>query len=299
MTGPRRRWRRRYAHSASHRREPVFAITAGLLVLALCIPVAYRALSDDSDHRTTHQAAAKGQTSTPRTSSRSATSTTSTTPRPGAIPRSTEPTTTKPTAPSTTTPATAPIPQAAPGILIRVVPAVRDIQISVGGTLYTTSADGIVAVPGARGDVPVTYVGYSVSPPLQLVSLGTWSDGSTAANRSLDADGHGHVSLAINIRYRVTFRITGTPSTRALKATSPAGSLTVTDGSQQWVLAKRGERSGASIVARPITVLVRPSPWCSGPRDPAVRRHTGIPLGDPRPLTAAEAAQTRMSTTLS
>ncbi len=243
MTSPTRHGRRRYAHRASsRRREPVFAITAGVLLVALCIPVAWRALSNRSDRRVAARRAAPSNPSS--------------VPRPLAAP----PTTSLGTVSRTTGPPTTPIPPTAPGVLIHVVPALRDIQFRVGQTLYTTSSDGMVDVPDARGNVKVSYVGYSVTPPLQQINLRSWSDGSTAPDRVLDASGHGHVSVAVDLRYRVTIKITGldNSTSRTLKLTSPVGSLTVTDGSQHWVLATRGERSSVGIVARTTTYSFGP-----------------------------------------
>jgi hypothetical protein len=147
-----------------------------------------------------------------------------------------------------------------PGILIRVVPAVRDVQVMVDQTLYTTTADGTIDVHAARGTVPVSFVGYSVIPALQEVAFRAWSDGVTSPVRTLDAGGHGHVSLAIDVSYRVTVSIVGRSASgpNAVTATSAAGAVRFTSGTRRWVLAVRGERSGADVVARSITYSFDP-----------------------------------------
>lgn len=222
--------RRQYAHRASRRRQPVYAITAGVLVVALCIPI-WRAVSDRSGHRATSHRVTTTQPSS----------------------------TTAPAAPRPSGPTSTPIPQTGPGVQIKVVPAVRDVQVMVDGTLYTTTSDGLVEAPGARGTVQVAFVGYSVIPALQEVAFDAWSDGLTTPSRTLDAGGHGHISLAIDVRYRVTVTLTpSAPGAISLTASSPVGPVQFTNGSRRWVLAQRGERSGAEIVARTITYSFDP-----------------------------------------
>jgi len=147
--------------------------------------------------------------------------------------------------PTSGVPVTKPIPATGPGIRIQAVPALRDIQVMIDGTSFTTNADGVIDAPEIRGSVSVRYLGYSASPPLQQVGFRTWSDGSTAPSRRLDADGQGHVSLGVDLRYRVTVRVSGangSPSTK-LTASSAVETLTFTDGSTRWVLSQRGELS--------------------------------------------------------
>ena len=137
----------------------------------------------------------------------------------------------------------------------------RDVQIMIGRTVYTTAADGIVDVPNARGTVHVTYIGYSVTPALQQVAFRTWSDGVTASSRDVDADGRGHLGLAIDLRYRVTVAVPAgsKPGPAKVTASSPLGSVQFTNGSPQWVIAERGERTGAAVVARTITYSFKPA----------------------------------------
>ena len=174
MTGPAGGRRRRYAHQARRRRQPILAVTAGVLLAAVFVPV--RVAS------TVRQLRPRGST-TPRGRDRRNISPTNVgapvddraagrTPldcTPLDCTRSTAPAT---TAPKTTTGPAPPAGPAEPGVLIRVVPAVRDVQIMIGRTVYTTAADGIVDVPNARGTVHVTYIGYSVIPALQQVAFG-------------------------------------------------------------------------------------------------------------------------------
>ncbi|MDQ6696255.1 MAG: hypothetical protein M3Z46_02195, partial [Actinomycetota bacterium] len=175
-----RRGRRAYAHRASSRREPIFAIAAGILVVAIGIPVAWRALSDDSGHP-----AAPHRTTSTSSAPRSA-SPHSPIPGPSSGP-GTQPQATQPqlTQTPTSPPVTTPLAQTSPGVLIRVVPAVRDVQVMVDQTLYTTTSDGIIRVPSARGNIDVAYVGYSVIPALQEVTFRSWSDGQTTPARTL------------------------------------------------------------------------------------------------------------------
>jgi len=250
MTAPTRRGRRRYAHRASSRREPIYAIAAGVIVVALCIPVAWRALSNDSNH----EAAPKRVTSTssaPRSSA-----------APTKAPKSTS------SSPEITPPARTPIARTAPGIQIRVVPAVRDVQVMVNQTLYTATSDGVVNVPSARGSINVSYVGYSVIPALQVVTFRTWSDGITAPARTLDANGRGHVSMAIDVRYRVIVTTAGGARTRSrtLTATSSVGPVKFTEGARRWVLAARGERSSSGVIPRTIEYSFDPPRGASANR---------------------------------
>lgn len=140
------------------------------------------------------------------------------------------------------------------------MPAVRDVQVLVDQTLYTTTSDGIINAPSARGKISVSYVGYSVIPALQEVSFRYWSDGLTSPERTLDADGRGHLSLAVDLRYRVTVTVNGGAATAkpTLTATSPFGSTHFTDGSRRWVLAVRGELSGGAVVERSVTYAFDP-----------------------------------------
>lgn len=260
--------RRRYAHRATRGRQPLFAVAAGVILVALCIPLAWRALSGD-DHSTA------GQDATPSRQAASRRTTSSPSPSTGAATSSVEaaPTTAPSAAPSTTSSA-----RVSPGVLIRVVPAVRDVQVLVDQTLYTTTSDGTIDVPTARGTVPVSFVGYSVIPALQEVVFRSWSDGVATPARTLDAGGHGHMSLAIDVSYRVTVSIVGGKASgpAVVTAASPAGPVRFTSGTRRWVLALRGEQSGHDVVARPIPYSFDP------PR--------GAPAGSRQQFTASPEA---------
>lgn len=245
-----RRARRNYAHRASSHREPIFAIAAGILVVAIGIPVAWRALSDDSGHGATARRAASTSSAPQSSAPRGSTP----------IPSSGSST------PKTTPPVTTPLARTSPGILIRVVPAVRDVQVMVDQTLYTTTSNGIINVPSARGNIDVAYVGYSVIPALQEVSFRSWSDGQTTPGRALDASSRGHVDLAVDVRYRVTVKITGAPAARrrTLTATSPVGPVKFTDGERRWVLAARGEQSSTGVAPQEIIYSFDPPRGATG-----------------------------------
>ncbi|MDQ6697312.1 MAG: hypothetical protein M3Z46_07625, partial [Actinomycetota bacterium] len=90
----------------------------------------------------------------------------------------------------------------------------------------------------------------------------------------LDASGRGHVSLAVDVRYRVTVKIAGglVAGQHTLTATSPFGQVRFTDGERRWVLAARGEQSSTGVTPHEVVYSFDP------PRGtPASQRQTFTP----------------------
>ena len=138
-----------------------------------------------------------------------------------------------------------------PGIRIQLVPPVSEVTLEVGGVLATTDTSGVVAVAAARGRVPVRFVGYQTVPALEKVRFRQWSDGSRRPRRTVDANGRGNLSIAVDLSYRITVTRPGTPG--SIEAITPLGRRSIRTGTTSWVLATRGVVHGA----RARTVVLR------------------------------------------
>jgi len=220
----------------------------GLALVAVAVPVSRRVLDDEPPPpRPTAARPSPSSTAAPRRATSTSSSTTTTT-RSTTTPKRTTTTRPKRTTTSNPTTTTAPAP---PGIRIQLVPAVSEVTLDVGGVLATTDSSGVVAVAAARGRVPVRFVGYQTVPALEKVRFRQWSDGSRRPRRTVDADGRGNLSIAVDLSYRITVTRPGAPG--SIEAITPLGRRSIRTGTTSWVLATRGDVHGArarSVVLR-------------------------------------------------
>lgn len=89
-------------------------------------------------------------------------------------------------------------------LVLQVVPAVRDLQVEIGGERYASDTDGRIEATVTGSSVDVTVIGYEVTPAVQDVAFSQWGDGSTEARRTIQIDSDKTtLDLGVDIGYRI------------------------------------------------------------------------------------------------
>lgn len=219
---------------------PILALVVLLLVGVLAAPDLLRSLPNPlgSDETTTGAPDRRSTTTGPTTAS--------------------EPTTTEGAGtPSSSAP---PATTAAPVVRLRVVPAVRDVEVIVDGRAWTSDADGLIEAIAVGPVADVTVVGYTVSPSFQEVTFTGWGDGSTDEARTVETGADEPIELGVEVRYRVTVLRAGAAPGERVVLRAGDDEVPVTVGAPTWVPAVRATRGrGDKLVARPLTYRAEPS----------------------------------------
>lgn len=137
---------------------------------------------------------------------------------------------------------------------LRVVPAVRDVEVSVDDERFTSDANGLIVIP-ATGPKTVTVLGYFVSPSFQRVTFAAWGDGSTAPTRTFDPTGTAAViDLGVEISYRITVVGPSASPVEQVVLTHGDEKVTVAVGTPKELVSVRAVRgTGDRLRAEPVT----------------------------------------------
>lgn len=125
----------------------------------------------------------------------------------------------------------------APVESIVIVPAFRDIIMSIDGQPVASDSTGTIAVPPESGDRVIEFVGSRAEPPLRQFELVGWGDTSTAAMRRVAELPGPVVELGLQTRVRVVVDVgPGAASAEAVVFSAPElGEITVPVGEPTWV----------------------------------------------------------------
>lgn len=143
--------------------------------------------------------------------------------------------------------------RADPGVLqVQLIPAVRDVQVTVDGTVEVSDEQGRLQVPTGSSPVTLRFIGYSSTPAVQQVAFHAWSDGSTALQRTVDQSTP-DLQMAVDVSYQVTVQTASGRTVSPIGFTSAAGTVALVPGKVTWVLAVRAQTVDGELAAQPLT----------------------------------------------
>jgi hypothetical protein len=120
---------------------------------------------------------------------------------------------------------------------IWIVPAFRDVIMSIDGEAVASDATGTIDIPNGSGDRVIEFVGSGAEPPLRQFEIVGWGDTSTATVRRVAELPGPVVELGLQTRVRVVVGLDpGSVSADAIVfSATDLGEITVPVGDPTWV----------------------------------------------------------------